>query len=218
MATIDKTNNLGLKTYGGTTYPLFLGDFSENMDIIDGIIKSINDDIEEIQRVIETVSTQNIDDLLARLMALEVKVDNNATIIESLLSSVNSLNQIVNRQGNKINDIVSEIETVKNDINNLKTKCDEIVSILNQHGNEIAQNTEAINNINNNIERIKLDVIGNAQDIATLATQIRTIADGKQDKLIAGAGIDITDNVISVRGTGNVIGTYDGESENLTLG
>lgn len=218
MSTLKKTDNYDLTKYEGVTYPLFLGDFGDNMDIIDRLIKSINDDIVDIQRVIDTVSTQNIDDLLARLMALEVKVDNNATIIESLISSVNGLGQIVDSQVNKISRIVSELDTAKTDIEALKLQCDNIISVLNGHTTEITENTNAINTINNNINRIKEDVIGNAQDIQTLATQIRTIADNKQDKLYPGAGIDITDNIISVTSSGNVVGTYDAGNENLTLG
>lgn len=218
MSTLKKTDNYDLTKYEGITYPLFLGDFGDNMDIIDRLIKSINDDIADIQRVIDTVSTQNIDDLLARLMALEVKVDNNAGMIEGLLTNLNNLNQIVGRQNNKIADIVNELNAAKADIDALKTKCDQCISILNEHTSQIAENSTAIENINNNINRIREDVIGNAQDIQTLATQIRIMAENKQDKLQAGAGIDITDNVISVTGAGNVVGTYDATSENLTLG
>lgn len=218
MSTMNKTDNYDLTKYEGVTYPLFLGDFGDNMDIIDRLIKSINDDIVDIQRVIDTVSTQNIDDLLARLMALEVKVDNNAGLIEGLLTSLNNLGQIVDRQGNKITNIVAELESAKADIDALKLKCDQCISILNEHGNQITANTTAIENINTNINRIRADIIGNAQDIQTLATQIGIIAENKQDKLYAGAGISIDGNVISATGGGNVIGTYDATSENLTLG
>lgn len=75
MSTIQKTQNYDLTKYVGVKLPLFLGDHSHDMEIIDRLIKAINDDISDIQRVIDTVSTQNIDDLIARMMALEVKVD-----------------------------------------------------------------------------------------------------------------------------------------------
>ena len=217
MSTIEKTTNYDLTKYVGVKLPLFLGDHSRDMEIIDALIKGINDDIDDIQRVIDTVSTQNIDDLIARMMALEVKVDNNANLIQSLLTSLAGLTSEVGKNTNRIAALTSELETAKEDIATLKQCCDNVLSVLNEHGASITQNTNAIENINNEINRIKQNVIGNAQDIQTLATQLATSLDNKQDKLIPGIGISIVDNVISsTGGSGNVIGTYsDG---NLTLG
>ena len=197
MSQIIKTPNLGLTKYTGITYPLFLGDFGDNMEIIDGLIKSINDDIADIQRVIDTVSTQNIDDLIARIMALEVKVDNNANIISGLLKSLNGLSNELGKTNNRISAIVSELEAAMSDIDNLKQCCDNVLSTLTAHGERITQNETAITNINNEIVRMKENIIGNAQDITTLATQIATILESKQDKLTAGTGISIDGNVIS---------------------
>ena len=217
MSTIQKTQNYDLTKYVGIKYPLFLNDHSHDMEIIDALIKGINDNIVDIQRVIDTVSTQNIDDLIARIMALEVKVDNNANLIQSLLTSLAGLTSKVGKNTNRIAALTSELETAKEDIATLKQCCDNVLSVLNEHGASITQNTNAIENINNEINRIKQDVIGNAQDIRTLATQLATSLDNKQDKLIAGTGISIVDNVISsTGGSGNVIGTYN--DGNLTLG
>lgn len=217
MSTIQKTQNYDLTKYVGVKLPLFLGDHSRDMEIIDSLIKAINDDINDIQRVIDTVSTQNIDDLIARMLALEVKVDNNANLIQSLLTSLAGLTSEVGKNTNRIAALTSELETAKEDIATLKQCCDNVLSVLNEHGASITQNTNAIENINNEINRIKQDVIGNAQDIRTLATQLATSLDNKQDKLIAGTGITIVDNVISsTGGSGNVIGTYN--DGNLTLG
>ena len=217
MSTIQKTQNYDLTKYVGIKYPLFLNDHSRDMEIIDSLIKAINDNISDIQRVIDTVSTQNIDDLIARIMALEVKVDNNANLIQSLLTSLTGLTSEVGKNTNRIAALTSELEAAKEDIATLKQCCDNVLSVLNEHGASITQNTTAIENINNEINRIKQDVIGNAQDIQTLATQLATSLDNKQDKLIAGSGISIVDNVISsTGGSGNVIGTYN--DGNLTLG
>lgn len=217
MSTIDKTNNYNLIKYVGIEYPLFLNDQSLNMEIIDALIKGINDDIVDIQRVIDTVSTQNIDDLIARIMALEVKVDNNANLIQSLLTSLAGLTSEVGKNTNRIAALVTELEEAKEDISTLKQCCENVLTVLNEHGASITQNTSAIENINNEINRIKQNVIGNAQDIQTLATQLATALDNKQDKLIEGTGISIVDNVISsTGGSGNVIGTYN--DGNLTLG
>lgn len=215
MSTIEKTSNYDLIKYVGMKYPLFLGDFSGNMEIIDNLIKAINDDIVDIQRVIETVSTQNIDDLLARIKALEIKVDNNANIISGLLESINGLSSELGKTNNRVSVIIDELETAKCDIEILKQCCDNVLSTLTTHGERITQNETAITNINNEIVRMKENIIGNAQDITTLATQIATILESKQDKLTAGTGISIVDNVISATG-GGVIGSYS--NENLTLG
>ena len=210
MSTLNKTPNYALTKYVGIRYPLFLNDFGENMEILDSLIKDINDDIADINCVIDTVSTQNIDDLIARIMALEVKVDNNANLIHSLLTSFAGLTSEVGKNTNRIVALTTELEAAKEDIKTLKQCCDNVLSVLNEHGASITQNTNAIENINNEINRIKQNVIGNTQDIQTLATQLATSLDNKQDKLIAGTGISIVDNVISsTGGSGNVIGTYN---------
>ena len=218
MSTIEKTPNCNLTKYIGVTYPLFLGDMSDNMEVIDGLIKGINDDIEDINRVIETVDTRNIDDLVARLGALEVKVDTNANIIQSLINSVNGLGALVDNNTNKITNIVEQLTTINDEIAQLKNRCDNIITVLAEHGDRISANENSIENITNQINRIREDVIGNAQDIATLATQLQTAMENKQDKLYAGAGIKIENNVISADTSGNVIGSYDSSTENLTLG
>lgn len=217
MSTIEKTENYKLITYNGIKYPLFLGDMNENMLIIDALLKGVNDSISDIQAVIDTVSTQNIEDLMARLMALEIKVDNNANVISGLLDSLSGLTSEVGRTNNRVSAIISELETAKSDIEYLKQCCDNVVSTLTNHGEAITQNTNAITNINNEIARMKENIIGNTQDIQTVATQIGALIESKQDKLIPGTGISIVDNVISATGgSGGVVGTYsDG---NLTLG
>lgn len=217
MSTIGKTNNYDLTKYVGIDIPLFLGDHSRDMEIIDSLIKAINDNISDIQRVIDTVSTQNIDDLIARIMALEVKVDNNANLIQSLLTSLAGLTSEVGKNTNRIANLNAQLQTVQSDIEELKRCCDNVLTTLSNYGDRINTNETAINNINAEISRIKENVLGNATDIRTLATQIANILETKQDKLIAGTGIRIEDNVISATGGGGgIIGTYD--NGNLILG
>ena len=215
MSTINKTPNLGLTQYTGLTYPLFFGDYSKDMGVIDELVKSIEDDISEIQSIIDTVSTQNINDLIARLSALEIKVDNNANIINSLLNSITGLISEVDNNKTEIANLKTELETAKSDIDELKRCCDNVLSVLNSHGERLTTNETAIENINNEIVRMKENIIGNAQDIATVATQISNIIANKQDKLIAGNGIRIVDNVISSYGA-SVVASYS--DENLILG
>ena len=218
MATVEKTQNYNLIKYGGITYPIFLADNNTNMDILDSLIKAIKDDIIDIQRVIDTVDTRNIDDLIARLSALEVKVDNNANLISGLIESLNGLGLIVDNNRTQIASILSQLTTINSDIADLKHRCDNMLSVLNEHGEKLLTIDTAIETINSNLARLREDVIGNAQDIQTLATQIGILGANKQDKLIAGTGITIDTNVISATGTGAVIGTYDSTNENLTLG
>ena len=137
MSTINKTPNFGLTTYVGIDKPLFLGDHSHDMEIIDSLIKAINDDIIDIQRVIDTVSTQNIDDLIARMLALEVKVDNNANLIQHLLTSLAGLTSEVGKNTNRIAALTGELEAAKEDIAILKQCCDNVLSVLNEHGASI---------------------------------------------------------------------------------
>lgn len=216
MSTINKTPNFGLTKYVGIENPLFLNDHSHDMEIIDSLIKAINDNITNIQRVIDTVSTQNIDDLIARMMAIEVKVDNNANAIANLLTQYSGLASEINKNTGRINYINTQLESVQNDVEELKRCCDNVLSTLNSHGNRLTTNETAINNINSEIARIKENVLGNSTDIRTLATQISNIIETKQNKLIAGVGITIENDVISAVSSGNVIGVYD--NGNLILG
>lgn len=197
MSTIQKTDNYNLTLYNNVEYPLFLGDYSNDMRIIDRLFKSINDSIADIQRVIDTVSTQNIDNLTARLGALEVKVDNNASAIESITRSIAGLDSKINKNIADIATINGTLATVQSDIEELKRRCDSTDTTLSLHNGRISANERAITSINEEIPRIKADVLGNARDIETLATQIASIGESKQDTLIAGTGISIANNVIS---------------------
>lgn len=197
MSTVQKTDNYNLTMYNNVEYPLFLGDYSNNMRVIDGLLKSVNDSIADIQRVIDTVSTQNIDNLTARLSALEIKADNNARAIASITSSIAGLDSKINKNIDDITSINRTLATVQSDIEELKRRCDNTDTTLSNHGLRISTNENAIVGINEEIPRIKEDVLGNARDIETLATQIASIGESKQDTLIAGTGISIVNNVIS---------------------
>lgn len=218
MSTISKTSYYDLTKYEGVDKPKFLGDMNVNNDKIDNALHGIDSRLLNVERVIDTVSTQNIDDMLARLGALEVKVDVNANSIRGLTDSVNGLSTRVTNNTNNITLLRADLTSAQSDIDELKMCCDNVRTTLVEHGNKISANETAINNINALLVRMNEDIIGNTQDIQTLATQINTILESKQDKLIEGTGIKIEDNVISVDGAGNVVGTYDSSTENLTLG
>lgn len=218
MSTISKTNHYDLTKYEGVDKPKFLGDISDDNQKIDDALHGINQRMQAVEEVIDTVSTQNIDDMLARLGALEVKVDANANSIRGLADSINGLSTRVTNNTNNIASLGATLTDAQHDIENLKQCCDEVRTVLVQYGDRISGNETAITNINNQLTRMNEDIIGNAQDIATVATQINTLVESKQDKLIEGTGIKIKDNVISVDGAGNVVGTYDSSTENLTLG
>lgn len=216
MSTISKTSYYDLTKYEGVDKPKFLNDMSDNNDRIDSALHGLNSRLTDVERVIDTVSTQNIDDMLARLGALEVKVDANANSIRGLTDSINGLSTLVANNTSNIATINNELVTVKGDIDTLKRCCDEVRTVLVEHGTRLASNETAIANINAQLFRLYEDIISNAQDIQTLATQINNLIESKQDKLIAGRGIRLENNVISADG-GNVIGTYDGSTENLSL-
>ena len=218
MSTISKTNHYDLTKYEGVDKPKFLGDISDDNQKIDEALHSINQRMQAVEEVIDTVSTQNIDDMLARLGSLEVKVDANANSIRGLADSINGLSTRVTNNTNNIASLGATLTDAQHDIENLKQCCDEVRTVLTQYGDRISGNETAITNINNQLTRMNEDIIGNAQDIATVATQINTLIESKQDKLIAGTGIKIEDNTISVDGAGNVVGTYNSSTENLTLG
>ena len=218
MSKIITTINYLLHKYGGIKYPLFLNDFNDNMDIIDEVMKGIDDRLVDVERVIDTVSTQNIDDLMARLAALEIKVDNNASAINNLLTQQTVLSNRITANANAISTINATLIDVESDISELQSCCETVNNTLANHETRISTNTTAIDNINSEIDRIKQNVAGNSQDIITLGTQIQTLDSTKQNVLTAGSGISIVNDVISATGSGGgVIGSYDSDTENVNL-
>lgn len=137
--------------------------------------------LDNIEAVIETVSTANIEDLIKRIDALEQKVDANTQNIDTL--NTNLIDAV-----NDINALTSELATTNANlasldtrVNNLENCCDEVRTALTDHNTRINKNATDISALDARMTRDETNIAGNASDITILATQNNTQANQIQD-------------------------------------
>ena len=137
--------------------------------------------LDAIELVIDTVSTQNIDDLVQRIDALEQKVDANTNNIDTLntnlIEAVNRINDLTVRLDNT-NTALNAL-TVR--VSTLETCCDEVRTTLADHNTRINANASNISALDARLTRDETNIAGNANDITILATQNNTQASQIQD-------------------------------------
>lgn len=137
--------------------------------------------LDAIELVIDTVSTQNIDDLVQRIDALEQKVDANTNNIDTLntnlIEAVNRINDLTVRLDNTntaLNALTVRVSTLEN-------CCDEVRTTLADHNTRINANATDISALDTRLTRDETNIAGNASDITILATQNNTQANQIQD-------------------------------------
>lgn len=134
-----------------------------------------------IELVIETVSTQNIEDLIARIDALEIKVNANSTEIVTLQ---HDLGEAVERIGDAEATIVlhaAEITALANRVTVLEDCCVEVRATLVAYDARITQNTTDIRALEDRLTRDETNIAGNAQDIIINSQQIAVNTQDIQD-------------------------------------
>ena len=129
--------------------------------------------LQSIESIIETVSTANIEDLRRRLDAVEIKVDTNATAIESLNEDVNLIEASVETIHSILNTLDSRISVNENNISSLQTCCETVQTTLINLQSQITANDSDITELQNRITTAENNIQGNATDITTVATQTR---------------------------------------------
>lgn len=158
-------------------YDLWKVDVDDTLVAYDGRLDAIED-------VIATVSTANINDLIARMDALEQKVDANT-------QSIDTLNDNLIGAVNRITDLEAELGTTNANLNALTGRvttlegcCEEVRTTLADHNSRINQNAGDISALDARLTRDETNIAGNASDITILATQNNTQA-GQIDDLYA---------------------------------
>ena len=156
-------------------YDLWKVDVDDTLVAYDGRLDAIED-------VIATVSTANINDLIARMDALEQKVDANT-------QSIDTLNDNLIGAVNRITDLEAELGTTNANLNALTGRvttlegcCEEVRTTLADHNSRINQNAGDISALDARLTRDETNIAGNASDITILATQNSTQA-GQIDDL-----------------------------------
>lgn len=137
--------------------------------------------INAIELVIETVSTQNINDIIARVDALEIKVNANSTEIGTLQ---HDLGEAVDRIAEAEQTIVqhaTDITALGNRVTTLEDCCSEVRTTLSVYDGRITQNTSDIRALEDRLTRDETNIAGNAQDIIINSQQIAVNTQDIQD-------------------------------------
>ena len=148
---------------------------------VDTTLEAYDGRLDAIEDVIETVSTANINDLIARMDALEQKVDANTQAIDTL-------NDITISAVNRIIDLEAGLGTTNANLNALAGRvtllegcCEEVRQTLSEHNTRINKNASDISALDVRLTRDETNIASNANDIVILATQNSTQADQIDD-------------------------------------
>ena len=148
---------------------------------VDGTLLAYDGRLDAIEEVIETVSTANINDLIARMDALEQKVDANT-------QSIDTLNDNLISAVNRIVDLETGLGTTNANLNALAGRvtllegcCEEVRTTLADHNTRINKNASDISALDVRLTRDETNIAGNASDIVILATQNSTQAEQIDD-------------------------------------
>ena len=138
-----------------------------------------------IEDVIATVSTANIDDLRARMDALEAKVAANTDGIDICKTDISELAQRMSTAEQKLIDDDNAISGLTGRVTALENCCDEVRETLSDHNLRITNNANDIATLTSRVGVDENNIAANAADISILATQTAQntsdIADLKSD-------------------------------------
>lgn len=230
MSKREQTENLHLYTYENARgLPTFLQDWSDNAKSIDaesvlihGEINALDERLTTAEDTIQSLSPESILDYKVRLDALERKSNAQANLIEAITREQTVQNNLINKNKTDIDTLRVNIDNNTSNINQLRIDVDANRVDIATANSRIDAIEVRVDNLEHEVIDLTNDIIGLGENITDIATQLEAVTNilnGKQDKLTAGAGIRIIDNVISATGSGGgVIGSYDYTTENLTLG
>lgn len=151
-------------------------------DTVDPTLSAYDSRLDAIELVIDTVSTANINDLIARMDALEQKVDANTqaidTLNDNLISAVDRIEDLESGLGTTN----ANLNTLTNRVTLLEDCCSSVRETLTDHNTRINKNASDISALDARLTRDETNIAGNASDITILATQNNTQA-GQIDDL-----------------------------------
>lgn len=169
MAIYNVTDFLALSKYSGQA-PELLKRITADNEKIDTFTSSINERMEAVEAVIDTVSTQNIDDIEERVDALEEKVEVNAEHI-----ALNA--EFIEANTTSISDHETRIVSLEESQEVQDELISELESLTETQGEQISINTTSISALETRLTEDEQNIQGNAQDITILATQVNTNAE-----------------------------------------
>ena len=199
MSKINHTENLNLTQYVNIRLPIFFNDYTDDMRKIDQAWGSIASRLSAVEEVIDKVSTQNIDDLIARIDALEEKVEVNSTQIHTINDKIDAIENRIADDETAIRNNTSQISALNGRVSVLEECCSEVRDTLTAHANKIAKNEDDISDILIRLERDESNIQGNARDIIILGEQVATNTKNIDDLMHALDDIDPSSTLELVR-------------------
>lgn len=152
-----------------------------------------------IENIIDTVSTQNVEDLMERVTALESKVTTNASQINELNLNITDINNRLAADEVAINTNKGNIEGAISRIVILENCCSEVRETLSAYDIRVTKNTNDISDILSRLTRDENNIQGNAEDISALSVQVQTNASNIEDLTEALNELDPTSTINLVR-------------------
>lgn len=153
----------------------------------------------EIERVIDTVSTANIDDLTERVNALENKVETNITNISILRNDLRELTQRVDVAENTLVEHGTQLADHENRISNIERCCDEVHGELSRIEGKVDNNKSEIDALKLRVTANEGNIAANAQDITILSGQVAVNTADIEDLKQGLAELDPTSQLEVVR-------------------
>ena len=227
MSKRKQTENLHLYTYENARgLPTFLQDISENCEVIDaeserlqGEIDNLDNRLTTAEDTIQSLSPESILDYKVRLDALEKKSNAQANLIQAITEGQLVQDRLISQNHNDIAELRVNIDNNTSKINQLRADVDANKVDINNANLKIVNLENRVATLEHEVIDLTNDIIGLGENITDIASQLEAltnIVNTKQNKLIAGVGIEIDDNnVISVKGV--VHGVYDPITETITI-
>ena len=156
------------------TYSDRISTLETEMGTVNNTLVAYDERLDNIEVVIETVSTQYVQDLRDRLTALEAKVDDNTNDINSLNDRMATLTSRITYAEKDIVDTNARIDVVDGRVTTLEGCCEDVRGILTEHDARITANAGEISGIKNRLDIAENNIAGNSRDIQTIATQNET--------------------------------------------
>lgn len=156
--------------------------------------------LENIQSVIDTVSTANIKNLEDRLTALEHKVEANSRLIATNLEYIQDIRRSIESMQEHLTNIDNKIVTIESDITYLKQCCELVQSTLTEIQNSLADIFQTLDVLRVDVDKNRRDIEANATDIITVANQAQTNARNIEEILRELNGIPNIEQLVSIIG------------------
>lgn len=174
-----------------------------------GIVKGSSTDGKIFVETDGSMSLKGYDALVSK----DATHDSKISTLETGLGNANARIDATNTNvANNAADIVAangNISTNTNDINGLKGRMATAEGQIATHETKIDQHTQSINGLTTDVNGLKTDVSGLKTDVSGLRTDVSglktdvdTLKTSKQDKLIAGPGIDIANDGKTISASG----------------